>query len=196
MDSQTDAQACMRCPALCASRTQIVTPTPNRFAVRGLILAIGEAPGAQEDAIGEGFVGRAGTTLDACLSRAGVQRSFYARANIVRCRPPENRKPAPAEIAACLPKLAQAIDEIRPDVLLLVGGTAASVVLGAGSLAQRIELSRQSTWCDFSLAHPALRDALAAAACLRAAAASMPCRCRTRQRWRGIDRRPTGGAGR
>ena len=152
---------CTACPALCVSRTQIVAPTPNRFPVRcGLILAIGEAPGALEDARGEGFVGRAGTTLDACLSRAGVPRAFYARANIVRCRPPDNRKPAPAEIAACLPKLAQAIAEIHPDVLLLVGVTAASVVLGAGSLARRIEMSRQSTWCDFSLAHPALRDAL------------------------------------
>lgn len=153
---------CTACPQLCASRTQIVEPTPNRFPVRGLILAIGEAPGAQEDAVGEGFVGRAGTTLDACLSRAGVQRSFYARANIVRCRPAANRKPSGAEVQACLPKLAAFIEALAPKVLLLVGGTATATFLGSGSLFARVQQSAQSTWCDFSLAHGTLRDALMA----------------------------------
>lgn len=131
---------CARCPELAACRTQIVSPTP---CPPGGLLAIGEAAGADEDRIGEGFVGRAGKTLDAILLEQGISRDGYGRANICRCRPPGNRRPSKAEADACLPLLSEFIAESSPGVLLLVGATAVAHFLGAGSLLQRIEQSRQ-----------------------------------------------------
>lgn len=143
---------------LCEGRTQIVMATPCQ---RGGLLAIGEAPGADEDIKGEGFIGQAGKTLDRLLAAHGIARDGYGRANIVRCRPPENRKPKVDEVRACLPHLARAIIYMRPRVLLLVGGTATAHLLGAGNLHERVKQSRQRTFCDFSLAHDTLRQALA-----------------------------------
>lgn len=148
---------CTRCPDLVTCRQQIVLPSA---CAPGGLLAIGEAPGADEDRSGEGFYGRAGKTLDGLLAQHGIGRGDYGRANIVRCRPPENRKPTAAEISACLPHLAQTIIDMQPGVLLLVGKTASDLILGSGSLLRRIELSRESAFNDFSLAHPALRAGL------------------------------------
>lgn len=136
---------CAACPSLCQSRIQIVLPTP---CPAGGLLAVGEAPGADEDAKGEGFVGRAGKTLDTLLAAHGISREAYGRANIVRCRPEGNRKPTAHEVAACLPKLAEFIQECRPAVILLVGGTPTASFLGAGSLYRRIQESRQSAFTD------------------------------------------------
>lgn len=144
---------CATCPSLCQSRTQIVLPTP---CPAGGLLAIGEAPGADEDAKGEGFVGRAGKTLDALLALHGISRNDYGRANIVRCRPEGNRKPTALETSACLPKLAEFIQECNPGVILLVGGTPTAVFLGAGSLYRRVQESRQSMFTDLRLGHPGL----------------------------------------
>lgn len=144
---------CSTCPSLCQSRTQIVLPTPCPV---GGLLAIGEAPGADEDAKGEGFVGRAGKTLDMLLAAHGRARGGYGRANIVRCRPEGNRKPTALEAATCLPRLAEFIQECRPGVALLVGGTPTAAFLGAGSLYRRIQESRQSIFTDLRLGHPAL----------------------------------------
>ena len=148
---------CTRCPALCASRTQIVMPTPGPV---GGLLAIGEAPGQKEDEMGFGFAGQAGKTLDRLLAEHGIAREGYGRANLVRCRPPENRKPMKQEVDACLPYLADFIEETKPRVLLLVGGTAAAHFVGTGSLARRIEMSRSpgGTWVDPLMCHPALRS--------------------------------------
>ena len=126
--------------SLCSRRTQIVMPTP---CLPGGLLAIGEAPGAEEDIAGEGFVGRAGKTLDKLLGIYGIARSDYGRANLCRCRPVDdagkNRKPTAKEIEACLPKLAEFIGECRPGVILCVGWTPGQVFVPAGSLAAAIE---------------------------------------------------------
>ncbi len=145
--------SCGFCPSLCQSRTQIVLPTPCPV---GGLLAIGEAPGADEDTKGEGFVGRAGKTLDTLLAAHGISREAYGRANIVRCRPEGNRKPTALEAATCLPKLAEFIQECQPGVILLVGGTPTAAFLGAGSLYRRIQESRQSAFTDLRLGHPGL----------------------------------------
>lgn len=119
-------QACASC-RLSESRSRIVLPSPGR------LVAIGEAPGAEEDAAGEGFVGRAGKTLDSLLVEHGLARGRdYGVANVVRCRPPENRKPKPEEIIACLPNLAEFLKSTQPKVILAVGATPTRV-LGWGS---------------------------------------------------------------
>lgn len=149
---------CRLCPELAASRTRIVFPTP---CPRAGLLAVGEAPGAEEDEIGEGFVGQAGRTLDTLLVRHGLERNRdYGVANIVRCRPHGNRKPSKAEIDHCAPWLAAFLMRTRPKVLLLVGTTATEVFLGTGALHWRIERSRKSPVLFAKDARPALRHAI------------------------------------
>lgn len=150
---------CYKCPGLHASRSQVVAPTP--CPPYGL-LAIGEAPGADEDEFGEGFVGTAGVMLDALLSKYGLERNAdYGVANIVRCRPPGNRKPTRQEIAACLPMLAEFLIECRPAVLLLVGKTAVEVFMGNGDLLWHIERSaRTGAILLASRAHPVLQQSI------------------------------------
>lgn len=131
MNSPLECQDCL----LRVKRTQVVIPTPCR---PGGLLAIGEAPGAAEDMIGEGFVGRAGKTLDELLRRHGICRNDYGRANICRCRPVDkdgvNRKPFRMEIDACLPKLAEFIGQCRPGVILCVGWSAGRLFSGRPTL--------------------------------------------------------------
>lgn len=149
---------CRLCPRFIASRSRIVLPTP---CPPGGLLAIGEAPGEQEDRQGEGFVGQAGQTLDALLAGNGLERNRdYGVANIVRCRPESNRKPDKTEIANCLPGLAACLLAARPKVLLLVGATATEVFLGPGSLYRQIERSRRSPVLLAKDAHPALQAAI------------------------------------
>ena len=114
------ATACARC-SLSQARTQVVLPD----GAAGSLLAVGEAPGQREDELGEGFVGVAGKNLDRVLAQNGFGRSDYARANIVRCRPPGNRKPKAAEISACSSWLVGAISLCAPTVILAVGESAA-----------------------------------------------------------------------
>jgi uracil-DNA glycosylase len=93
-------------------------------------LVVGEAPGAEEDRQGEPFVGRAGQLLDAMLRAIGLGRgSNVYIANILKSRPPGNRDPAPAEVAACLPYLERQIELIRPRLILAVGRIAAQNLL-------------------------------------------------------------------
>lgn len=127
-------RSCQAC-GLAEGRTQIVVATPCKA---GGILAVGEAPGAEEDVRGEGFVGMAGKTLDRLFSEQGMGRFDYGRANICRCRPPENRKPSKAEIASCSPFLADLIRAVRPGVILAVGGTPTAIFCGAGPLSGKI----------------------------------------------------------
>ncbi len=127
----------------------------------GGLLAVGEAPGVDEDEIGEGFVGQAGRTLDTLLVRHGLERNRdYGVANIVRCRPEKNRKPDRKEIDNCLPWLAVFLLEYRPTVLLLIGATATEVFLGPGPLHWQIERSRKSPVLLAKDAHPILQPAL------------------------------------
>ena len=94
-------------------------------------LFVGEGPGAEEDALGEPFVGQAGKLLDNMLAAIKLKRgkNVYI-ANIVKCRPPDNRTPAADEIATCLPYLQRQVELIRPKLIVALGKTAATALLG------------------------------------------------------------------
>jgi DNA polymerase len=126
-DTLTDAVA--RCTAckLSATRTQGVLGAGDRNADW---LVIGEAPGAEEDAQGEPFVGQAGKLLDAMLASIGLARgdNVYIT-NVLKSRPPGNRDPEPDEVAACWPYLLAQIELIRPKLILALGRVAAQSLL-------------------------------------------------------------------
>lgn len=123
---QAQVAACTRCE-LHRTRTQTVFGVGNRDADW---LVIGEAPGAEEDLRGEPFVGRAGQLLDNMLAAIGLDRKRNAYiANILKCRPPNNRDPRPEEVACCEPYLAQQIALIKPRLILAVGRIAAQNLL-------------------------------------------------------------------
>jgi DNA polymerase len=92
-------------------------------------MIIGEAPGADEDRLGEPFVGRAGQLLNAMLMAAGFKREDVFIANVLKCRPPENRDPRQDEMDACSPYLEHQIRMVEPDLLLAVGRIAAQYLL-------------------------------------------------------------------
>jgi DNA polymerase len=116
---------CTLC-GLHATRTQTVFGVGRRDAE---LFVIGEAPGADEDRQGEPFVGRAGQLLNAMLHAIGYARADVYIANILKCRPPNNRDPQPAEAASCTPYLQRQIDLVRPRVILGVGRIAAQWLL-------------------------------------------------------------------
>jgi uracil-DNA glycosylase family 4 len=117
--------ACTRC-ALSATRTQTVFGVGNPQAEW---LIVGEAPGAEEDRQGEPFVGRAGQLLNSMLRAIGLKREEVYIANVLKCRPPGNRDPAPTESAECLPYLERQIGLLRPRIMLAVGRIAAQNLL-------------------------------------------------------------------
>jgi len=119
-DIWNDIGECMRCP-LSQSRTRIVNSEGNRQA---RLMFIGEAPGADEDASGRPFVGRAGQLLNKIIEAIGLKREDIMIGNVNRCRPPQNRTPTPAEAATCKPFLLREIAIIRPDVIVVLGNTA------------------------------------------------------------------------
>jgi DNA polymerase len=94
------------------------------------ILLVGEAPGADEDRLGLPFVGVSGRLLDAMLAAIGLDRTTAYITNILFWRPPGNRNPTAAEVAACLPFIERLIELVDPEVLVMVGGTAAKTLLG------------------------------------------------------------------
>lgn len=94
------------------------------------LVLVGEAPGAEEDRLGEPFVGRAGKTLDRALARAGVERSSVFITNVAKCRPPDNRRPTAAEAAACRPFLDGELATADPGAVVALGKTAAEALLG------------------------------------------------------------------
>jgi uracil-DNA glycosylase family 4 len=119
-DIWNDIGECMRCP-LSQSRTRVVNSEGNR---KGRLMFIGEAPGADEDASGRPFVGRAGQLLNKIIEAIGLKREDIMIGNVNRCRPPQNRTPTPAEAATCKPFLLREIAIIRPDVIVVLGNTA------------------------------------------------------------------------
>ena len=118
---------CQRC-GLASSRTQVVVARGNPQAK---LMLIGEGPGQQEDESGKPFVGRAGQLLDRILESVGLssERDAYI-CNVVKCRPPENRKPTAAEMAACRPWLDAQIQLINPALIVVSGATVVEAVLG------------------------------------------------------------------
>ncbi|MDO9005163.1 MAG: uracil-DNA glycosylase [Aquabacterium sp.] len=134
MDWPTLRQAVSGCTAcgLCESRQQTVFGVGHEHAS---VMIIGEAPGEQEDRQGEPFVGRAGQLLDRMLSPVGLTRSEAEAsrqvfiANVLKCRPPGNRNPLPAEVAQCEPYLMRQIALVKPHVIIAMGRFAAQSLL-------------------------------------------------------------------
>ncbi|OGT46661.1 MAG: uracil-DNA glycosylase [Gammaproteobacteria bacterium RIFCSPHIGHO2_12_FULL_41_20] len=122
---QQQAATCQRC-SLHQTRTQTVFGVGNRQAA---LMIIGEAPGFYEDQQGMPFVGRAGQLLTAMLQAIGLAREDVYIANILKCRPPNNRDPLPEEVQSCTPFLEQQITLIQPKLLLAVGRIAAHYLL-------------------------------------------------------------------
>jgi DNA polymerase len=124
---------CVKCPHLAASRTQTVFGVGDPDAE---LMFIGEAPGADEDARGEPFVGRAGQLLTKIIETMGFRRAEVYIANVLKCRPDMprgssgNRPPTPVEMQTCLPYLAEQIGIIQPKVLIALGATAVEGLLG------------------------------------------------------------------
>jgi uracil-DNA glycosylase family 4 len=125
--------ACVKCPHLARSRTQTVFGVGNPDAE---LMFIGEAPGADEDAQGEPFVGRAGQLLTRIIKAMGFAREDVYIANILKCRPDTppgsfgNRVPTPVEMQTCRPYLVEQIDVIQPRVLVALGAVAVEGLLG------------------------------------------------------------------
>ncbi len=126
-DFAADVDACVAC-GLSHTRKKTV---PGVGDTRAEWLFVGEAPGAEEDAKGEPFVGQAGRLLDNMLAALGMNRgrSVYI-ANVLKCRPPGNRTPEPGEVDACRPYLDRQIALIEPKVIVALGKSAATTLLG------------------------------------------------------------------
>jgi len=122
----TEVAACTRCK-LAPTRTQTVFSRGDPFAE---LCFIGEGPGADEDRLGEPFVGAAGQLLDKMIVAMGYQRDEVYICNIVKCRPPNNRKPDPEEMEACKSYLVQQIELCRPKYIVALGATAVQGLLG------------------------------------------------------------------
>ncbi len=121
---------CTRCPLAFAGRHTIVfgDGDPN-----ARLLFVGEGPGADEDAQGVPFIGKAGQLLNNMITAMGLRREEVYIANIVKCRPPANRVPEPVEANTCTPFLLEQIGVVRPEVIVALGSTAATYLLGAKS---------------------------------------------------------------
>ncbi len=117
-----DCRACQ----LCQTRTNIVFGVGNPHA---RVMFVGEAPGKNEDLQGEPFVGRAGENLNRILALAGLRRTDVYIANVLKCRPPQNRNPQADEVLACSPYLREQIRSIWPDVIVTLGNPASHFVL-------------------------------------------------------------------
>jgi len=119
-DIRNDIGECLRCP-LHQSRTKIVHSEGKENA---RLMFVGEAPGADEDASGRPFVGRAGQLLNKIIEAIGLKREDVFIGNVNRCRPPQNRTPTGEEAATCKPFLLREIALLRPDVIVVLGNTA------------------------------------------------------------------------
>ncbi|MDL2319404.1 uracil-DNA glycosylase [Eubacteriales bacterium OttesenSCG-928-A19] len=153
-----EIRVCERC-GLCRTRTHAV---PGEGNPRATLLCIGEGPGREEDLQGRPFVGAAGQLLDRMLGAIGLGRGDVYIANVVKCRPPQNRTPSREEADACLPFLRAQTALIRPRVILLLGGTALTAVLGESMRVTRDRgrwVERKGVWI-LPTYHPAalLRD--------------------------------------
>ena len=116
---------CRKCD-LGSSRTNSV---PGEGSPRASIMFVGEAPGADEDAQGRPFVGRAGQLLDKIIKACGLKRNEVWIGNILKCRPPENRDPRPEEIISCLPYIQRQIELLKPEIIVALGAHAARTLL-------------------------------------------------------------------
>ena len=138
------AAGCTRCP-LSGGRTTVVFGTGDPAAD---LMFVGEGPGAEEDKQGEPFVGRSGKLLDELLAQeVGLAREAVYIANVVKCRPPENRDPAPEEIAACRPYLQRQVELVAPRVLVTLGNFATKLLLDTNDGITKLR-GRRYAWGD------------------------------------------------
>ncbi len=144
---------CHRCE-LGSTRTQLVFGVGDP---RARVMFIGEAPGKNEDLKGEPFVGAAGKFLDELLEHAGLKRSEVYIANVLKCRPPQNRDPEVSEIETCTPFLREQIRVISPDVLVTLGNFATRFVLRTDAGITRLRGTVQSAgrFVVLPIFHPA-----------------------------------------
>jgi DNA polymerase len=126
---------CTRCVLHTLGRTQVVFGTGNADAD---LMFVGEAPGADEDLQGEPFVGRAGQLLTKIIEAIGLSRGDVYIANVIKCRPPGNRNPAPEEVSTCQPFLFRQIDIVQPRVVVALGTFAAHALLGTDAPISRL----------------------------------------------------------
>lgn len=151
------AQAVRACQG-CVLNTCRTNTVPGEGNPAAQIMIVGEAPGRQEDEAGQPFVGMAGKFLDKLLVTAGLDRQSVFITNVVKCRPPSNRKPEREEVEACAPFLKRQIEAIDPKLIICLGGTAAFALLGIKSLAKEhgklIERDGRSYFVAY---HPAAR---------------------------------------
>ncbi len=133
---------CRRC-RLCERRTQIVFGVGSP---KARVMFVGEGPGAEEDKQGEPFVGRAGQLLTDIITKGmSLKRTDVYIANVVKCRPPENRVPEPDEMAACIPFLEAQVEAIRPEVIVALGATAVQGLLGV-----KVQITKfRGEWTNF-----------------------------------------------
>ena len=151
-------KGCQKCK-LCKTRQNIVFGTGNKNAK---LMFIGEGPGADEDRLGEPFVGRAGKLMNLAFETLGIDRKEVYIANVVKCRPPSNRNPEDDEATACLNYLRNQVILVQPEVILLLGSVALKNILGKeygitasrGKWVEKKGIKYMPTW------HPAalLRD--------------------------------------
>jgi uracil-DNA glycosylase family 4 len=124
-DLYHQARACTRCPQLASTRTTVVFGSGNANAD---LMFVGEAPGKNEDEQGLPFVGQAGKLLDKLLGEIGLQRTDVFICNVLKCRPPGNRDPAPVEIENCQDYLMRQLDLIEPTVVCTLGNFATKLL--------------------------------------------------------------------
>jgi len=122
-----EARACTRCPELAQTRTQVVFGSGNADAD---LMFVGEAPGAREDEQGVPFVGAAGKQLEELLGGVGLKRTDVFICNVLKCRPPGNRDPLPAEIENCQDYLMRQVELIEPRVICTLGNFATKLLRG------------------------------------------------------------------
>ncbi len=143
---QFEVKGCTRCE-LHQSRQQTVFGEGDPDA---RLMIIGEGPGADEDRTGRPFVGRAGELLDKQIAAMGLTRPQVYIANVVKCRPPNNRTPTPAEASTCGDYLRRQIQTIRPAVILTVGGPAAKLLIDTKDGITRL----RGTWHTYDAVDP------------------------------------------
>lgn len=145
---------CQRCKLAKLGRSQVVFGVGNP---KASIMFVGEAPGFHEDKQGEPFVGAAGKLLTDLLQSAGLSRAEVYIANVIKCRPPNNRDPEQDEVEICKPFLMQQIEMIQPKLVCTLGNWATQTILEkkVGITKVRGQAFRQERFVVFPLLHPA-----------------------------------------
>ncbi|MEN9574017.1 MAG: Type-4 uracil-DNA glycosylase [Verrucomicrobiota bacterium] len=142
------ALGCLKCAQLVASRKQVVFGVGD---INARLMFVGEAPGVDEDRVGEPFVGAAGQLLTKIIQATGLSRDTVYIANVLKCRPNTapgqfgNRKPSPDEMGTCLPYLLEQIQLIQPHVIVALGGTAVEGLFG---ISEAQITRRRGQWMD------------------------------------------------